>query len=201
MLAQRPPRRIRRQHLIGLALGIAGELRGNRPRLHFHHLNAKRRQLQAQCVAQGMHGGLGRAVGAGERRYQHPRDAADINHQPACTAQQREQCAGHPDNREDIGLELLAQGIDAAVEQRPHGAVAGVVDQDVEGFKLLGQTGQGLAVVHIQLPGAEAGGVQALDILSFAGGSPDVVAGIAEGVGQGAADAAGTTGDQDGGHV
>ncbi|SPO57406.1 protein of unknown function [Pseudomonas sp. JV551A1] len=50
------------------------------------------------------------------------------------------------------------------------------------------------------MSGSEAGGVQLLDILRFAGGGPDMVAGISEGVGQGAADAAGTTGDQDGGH-
>ncbi len=119
-------------------------------------------------------------------------------------AQQREQGAGHADHRADVGLELLAQRLGAPVEQRAHGAIAGVVDQDVEATLLhlqcLGQAGQGFAIVDVQLPGDEACAGQALDVRWLARRRPDLVACVAKRIGQGAADAAGTTGDQNGGH-
>ncbi|MNP86248.1 hypothetical protein D3C76_1863690 [compost metagenome] len=59
---------------------------------------------------------------------------------------------------------------------------------------------QALGVVDVKLPGGETGAGQVFNVFGFTGGGPNVVAGIAKGFGQGAADAAGTTGDQDGGH-
>ncbi|MCY1184505.1 hypothetical protein D9M73_252060 [compost metagenome] len=68
--------------LLGFMAGILGETGGDGPRLDFHHPHTERRQLHAQGIAQGMHGGLGRAVGTGERRDQNTGHTADVHHQP-----------------------------------------------------------------------------------------------------------------------
>ncbi|MCY1243752.1 hypothetical protein D9M72_567840 [compost metagenome] len=144
--------------------------------------------------------GLGGAVGAGEGRHQHAGDAADVHHQPAAPAQQREQRAGQADDGEDVGLELPADVLRAAVQQRAHGAVAGVVDQHVEapGFHLQAcdELGDGRLVVDVQAHAVEAGEVQAGDVLIAPGAGPDLVAGAEERLGEGAADAAGAAGDE-----
>jgi hypothetical protein len=202
-LTQRPPGRILADQRLGLLAGVAGEAGGDGAGLHFHNLYGERRQLHAQCIAQGMHGGLGRAVGAGEWRNQYAGDAADIDHQATAAAQQREQRAGHPDDGEDIGFELLAHGLHAAVEQRAHGAIAGVVDQHIEAADLFTQAScqllQRLAVVDVELHGMQPGLFERREVTVLARRGPDRVAARLEGVGQGAADAAGAACDQNAG--
>ncbi len=78
--------------------------------------------------------------------------------------------------------------------------LAGVVDQHVEagGFdsQFLGQTGQRGGVVDVQLHRLEAGLGQGTHVVLLARAGPDPVAGALEGVGEGAADAAGAAGDE-----
>ena len=200
-LGDRPPGRGLVDQLLGLLAGVGAEAGGNRAGLHFHHLDGEGRQLQTQGVGQGMHRGLGGAVGAGEGGDQHARDAADIHHQALALAQQRKAGAGHADQREHIGFELLAHGLDAAVQQWAHGAVTGVIDQHIEaaGVRLqaFGQPAEGQAIVDVQLDRVEAGGAELRDIGRLARAGPDAIAGLLEDLGQGAADAAGAAGDQD----
>lgn len=79
-----------------------------------------------------MHGGFGGAVGTGKGRDQHTGDAADVDHQPLAAPQRRKQRAGDTDQRKHIGFKLALHDLDAAIEQRAHGAVAGIVDENVE---------------------------------------------------------------------
>ncbi|MCY1461159.1 hypothetical protein D9M71_787860 [compost metagenome] len=68
------------------------------------------------------------------------------------------------------------------------------------GLDFFAQALQGLGIIDVQLAPLEAGRFQPCDVFGFAGRGPDLVAGALEAVGQGAADAAGTTGDEDEGH-
>ncbi|KWV86039.1 hypothetical protein PFLmoz3_04316 [Pseudomonas fluorescens] len=86
-----------------------------------------------------MHGGFGCAVGAGERRHQYAGNTADIHHQALAATQGREQRLGHADDGKHIGFELALHRLGTAVEQRAHGAVAGVVDQYIQLAQLPGQ--------------------------------------------------------------
>jgi hypothetical protein len=90
--------------------------------------------------------------------------------------------------------------LDAAIEQRAHGPVAGVVDQHVEAadfsLQAFGQLTQGQAIVDVQLYGAKAGGAQGGQVFGFARSGPDLITGLLEYLGQGATNAAGTSGDQ-----
>ena len=117
--------------------GILCETRLNRPGLDFHHADAERCQLHTQRVAQGMYGSFRGTVGAREWRDQNTGHTANIHDKPFAPAQHRKQCAGDPDNREHVGFELTLHGGHAAVEQRAHGAVTGVVDQHIEAAVLL----------------------------------------------------------------
>ncbi|MNT25045.1 hypothetical protein D3C72_1605490 [compost metagenome] len=94
--------------------------------------------------------------------------------------------------------------LDTTIEQRAHGAVAGVVDEDVEStmgrFDFRTQALQGLGVVDVQLSSGKAGRLQARYIFGFTRCGPDLMAGLFETVGQGAANTAGTTCDEDDGH-
>lgn len=111
-------------------------------------------------------------------------------------AQGGEQRLGHADDREHVGLELALQGLGATIEQRAHGAVAGVVDQHIQLAHLSGQLRQGRAIVDVQLHGLETGRCEGRDVFGTAGAGPYVIAGDFEGIGQGTADAAGATGDK-----
>ncbi|MNL23571.1 hypothetical protein D3C87_1449660 [compost metagenome] len=56
------------------------------------------------------------------------------------------------------------------------------------------------AIVDVQLHGGEPGSRQRRYVFSSAGAGPDVVTGLFKGIGQGAANAAGTSGNQRNGH-
>jgi hypothetical protein len=56
------------------------------------------------------------------------------------------------------------------------------------------------AVVDVQLHGGETGSGQRRYVFSLASAGPDIVSGIFENIGEGAANAAGTTGNQRNGH-
>ncbi|VVM58710.1 hypothetical protein PS623_01144 [Pseudomonas fluorescens] len=190
--------------MFSLLLGVAGKLRSDGAGLDFHHANAKRRQLQAQRGVQRVHGRLGRAISTGEWRHQHARDATDVNDQAAITPQQREQRASDPNQGEHVGFELLAQPIDTAIEHRAHGAVAGIVDEDIEaamaGLQLICEACQLGTVIDVQLSRGKARCSQLGNGFGLARGGPDLMTGITKGIGKGAADAAGATGNQDCGH-
>ncbi|MCY1423953.1 hypothetical protein D9M71_396810 [compost metagenome] len=151
-----------------------------------------------------MHCGFRGAVSTGKWRDQHTRNAADIHHYPFGPAQHREECARHTDNRKHIGFELPLHGRHTAVQQRPHGAITGVVDQHIEAAMLLvdafAQLFECLAIVDVQLHGDKTGRGQRCDIFSLAGAGPDFVASSLERIGKGAANAAGTSGNQRNGH-
>ncbi|MNY29208.1 hypothetical protein D3C86_1632380 [compost metagenome] len=108
--------------------GIPGEAGSDGPRLDFHDPHAERRQFHAQGIAQGMHGGFRGAVGAGEWRDQHTRNAADIHDQSFGPAQHGKHRASDANDSEHIGFELALHGRYAAIEQRSHGAITSVVD-------------------------------------------------------------------------
>ncbi|MNJ48312.1 hypothetical protein D3C77_435020 [compost metagenome] len=59
---------------------------------------------------------------------------------------------------------------------------------------------QRLGIVDVQLAPGEAGGLQGCHIVGFTRCGPDLIAGMFETVCKCAADAAGTTGDEDDGH-
>ncbi|MNE64356.1 hypothetical protein D3C80_1597640 [compost metagenome] len=59
----------------------------------------------------------------------------------------------------------------------------------------LAQLFEGRTVIDVQLHGGEAGRRQCHHVLGLARTGPDLETGRFEGIGQGAADAAGTTGD------
>src|SRR5690606_9657758 len=63
--------------------------------------------------------------------------------------------------------------------------------------KSLDQRLDGLAVVEIQGRRNESGGAERGQVHGLAGGGPHLIAAGLKGIGQGATDAAGTTGDQD----
>ena len=147
-----------------------------------------------------MYCSFGGTVGTGKRGDQHAGNTADIDHQPLVATQRREQRAGNADDGKYIGFKLLVHTLDAAIEQRPHRAVTGVIDQHVQPaacvLQLPGQMRQCLRVVHVQLYGVEPCRRQSRHILRFAGAGPHVMPGRLEGIGQGAANTAGTTADQ-----
>lgn len=81
--------------------------------------------------------------------------------------------------------ELAPHGLDAAIEQRAHGAIAGIVDQHIKASELLidplTQGLQGRAVIDIQGQRHQALGLQRGKVFRFAGGGQDGVAGGLEG--------------------
>ena len=184
--------------------GIPGKTGSDGPRLHLHHPHAKRRQFHAQGIAQGMHRGFRGAISPCERRDQNPGNATDIDDNPFRSTQHTKHGAGHAHDCEHVGFKLALHRLHAAIEQRPHRTVAGVIDQHIEAAVLLvdpfAQLFECRAIVDVQLHGNKTGSGQRCDIFSLAGTGPDGITSRFEGIGQGAADATGTSGNQRNGH-
>jgi RND family efflux transporter MFP subunit len=198
------PRRLLVDQLLGLVSGVFRETRLNRPRLHLHHPHTKWRQLHAQCIAQRVHGGFRGAISTRKWSHQNTGHTADIHHQTFGPAQYRKQRTGYADNRKHVGFELALHRRYTAVEQRPHCAVSGVVDQHIEAASLLvdplAKLFQRSAVIDIELNGGEPGRCEHRHIFGLARSRPDFETRAFERIGEGAADAAGTTGNQRNGH-
>jgi hypothetical protein len=92
----------------------------------------------------------------------------------------------------------------AAVEQWAHRAITGIVDEHIETALFLVDSLTQLfkcrAIVDVQLHGGKPGRRQSRHVFSPAGAGPDLVTGTFKGIGQGAANAAGTSGNQRNGH-
>jgi hypothetical protein len=145
---------------------------------------------------------LRRVVNAPAREGELAAHRADVDDPPlALAAHPGEDQLAHPDQAEDIGLELTADALDRDGLDRPRLAVAGVVDEGPN--RPIGRLDRVDAGLHRGLVGdvacerLAALGLQVLDRLRSAGGRIDLVPAPGQGPRRLVPDPRRATGDQD----
>ena len=166
-------------------------------------VDAERLDLQAQAVAEGLDGELGAVVPAAERRVDLAAHRADVHDgATALLAHVRQHELRQAHRAEHVDVELAARLVERHVLDGAVGAIAGVVDQDVDaaglGDDLLDTGAHGVVVgdVHRQRPDAAAR--ELLEALGAARGAVDGVAELVQLQGGDLADAGGGSGDEGG---
>ena len=103
----------------------------DRPRLDDRHVDAPRRELDAQRVGHRLERELRHRVRTEQRQRVQPGDRAHVDDAAARRAQRRQAELRHPQLPDDVHLELAAQLVRRQELERPGNRDARVVDQPV----------------------------------------------------------------------
>jgi hypothetical protein len=111
-----------------------GEARADEARLHYRDPYAEAGDLEAEGVAQGLHGVLCGVVVAAAGEGEPAAHGGDVDDPaPPLPAHPRQHQLAHPHQPEHVGLELPAHLLHRDLLDRPGLAVARVVDEDADG--------------------------------------------------------------------
>ena len=124
----------------------------------------------------------------------------------ALLAQHRQRRLGDVDDAEEVGVDLGAEVVGVDVLDRGEVRVAGVVDDDVDAAEALAAGGdrglRGGGVGDVEGEGEDlvgVGGDEVVELLGPAGGGDELVAGVEDGLGDRAAEAAARAGEEEDG--
>ena len=118
--------------------GDAAPFGGDAAGLDDDDVDAERRDLDSQAVAEHLEGELRAVIPPAERGVELASHGGDVHDRPgAMRAHVRQRQLGEPDRAEHVDLELAAALVDLDVFQCAVRAVAGVVDQHVDAAGLL----------------------------------------------------------------